>query len=109
MAGYSPDAPRYRIYDHATRRITTSVHVMFQDVPGFPPSMTADSMISDEPDTDSDRGSAPRSHPLDPDPRSASEALDLDRPSHLRSHPIRDTRGSYVRPPSRVFCHVLRP
>jgi hypothetical protein len=38
MIGYPPDAPGYRIYNSATRRITTSVHVVFhEDVPGFPP------------------------------------------------------------------------
>jgi hypothetical protein len=65
--GYSPDAPVYNIYNHATRRITTcyttcytSVYVVFQeDVPGFPPSLTADPLIYDEADTDSDPGSTP--------------------------------------------------
>jgi hypothetical protein len=30
MVGYTHDAPGYRIYNLATRRITTSVHVVFQ-------------------------------------------------------------------------------
>jgi hypothetical protein len=29
MAGYPHDAPRYRVYKPATRRITTSVRVVF--------------------------------------------------------------------------------
>jgi hypothetical protein len=36
MVGYPPDALGYHIYNPATRRITASVHVVFQkDVPGF--------------------------------------------------------------------------
>jgi hypothetical protein len=31
MVGYPPDAPRYRIYNPETRRIPTSVHVVFQE------------------------------------------------------------------------------
>jgi hypothetical protein len=95
IVGYPPDAPGYRT--------TTSVHVVFlEDVPGFSPSVTVDSPIFDAPDMDSDRGSAPQSHPYDldpiadedlrPDPPSAASAPPLsyhDRPSHLWSHPIR--------------------
>jgi hypothetical protein len=64
--------------------------------------MTVDSLISDVPDMGLDRGSAPQSHPLDLDPitdedlrtdppslASAPQLPDHDRPSHLRSHPIR--------------------
>jgi hypothetical protein len=54
------------------------VHVVPQeDVPGFPPSLTVDSLISDDPDMDSDRGSTPQSHPLDLDSQ-ADEELHLD-------------------------------
>jgi hypothetical protein len=68
MVGYPPDGPGYRIYNPATRRITTSVHVVFhEDVPGFLPYMTVVSLISDAPDVDNDRDSAPQSHPLDLD------------------------------------------
>jgi hypothetical protein len=46
MVGYPFDAPGYCIYNSAIRRITTSVHVVFQeDVPGFSPSLTVDSLI----------------------------------------------------------------
>jgi hypothetical protein len=103
MVGYPHDAPGYRIYNHATRRITTSVHVVFQDdVPGFSPTMAVDSLISDATDMDIDRGSAPTSHPLDldqmadedlnpdsPAAASTSPLPDHDHPSRLRSHPIR--------------------
>jgi hypothetical protein len=42
MVGYPIDAPGYRIYNPTTRRITTSVHVVFQeDVLGFSPSLTS--------------------------------------------------------------------
>jgi hypothetical protein len=51
--GESVSRPWYRIYNHVTRRITTSVHVVFQeDVPGYPPSMTVDSLIFCDPDID---------------------------------------------------------
>jgi hypothetical protein len=57
MVGYTPDAPGYRIYNLATRQITTSVHVVFQEeVSGFPPFRTTDSIICDDPDLDIDRG-----------------------------------------------------
>jgi hypothetical protein len=60
MVGYPPDTPGYRIYIPATRRITTSVHVVFhEDVPGSPLPMAVDSLISNDPDMGSDRGSAP--------------------------------------------------
>jgi hypothetical protein len=36
MVGYPPNAPCYRIYNPETRRITTSVHVVFREsTPGF--------------------------------------------------------------------------
>jgi hypothetical protein len=36
MVGYPPDAPGYRVYNPETRRISTSVHVVFQeDTPAF--------------------------------------------------------------------------
>jgi hypothetical protein len=31
MVGYPPDATRYRVYNPKTRRITTSVHVVFEE------------------------------------------------------------------------------
>jgi hypothetical protein len=36
MVGYPTAAPRYRVYNPETRRITTSVHVVFHEsTPGF--------------------------------------------------------------------------
>jgi hypothetical protein len=36
MVGYPHDAPGYRVYNPATRRITTSLHVVFQEnTPGL--------------------------------------------------------------------------
>jgi hypothetical protein len=57
MVGYPHDAPGYRVYNPATRRITTSVHVMFQETDlGCQPSRVTNSLISD--DTAVDNGSA---------------------------------------------------
>jgi hypothetical protein len=48
MVGYPPDAPGYRVYNPETRRITTSVHVVFQeDTPGFDTQPSVDSVITD--------------------------------------------------------------
>jgi hypothetical protein len=71
--------------------------------PGFFPSLTVDSLISDDHDMDGEHGPIPMSHPLDLDPH-ADEELHLDPlvatstpplhdhgcPSRLRSHPIRN-------------------
>jgi hypothetical protein len=64
--------------------------------------MAVDSLISDAPDMDSDRGSAPQSHALDIDPLANKDLYpdppfaasdpplpDHDRSGRLRSHPIR--------------------
>jgi hypothetical protein len=57
MVSYPSDAPYYRVYNPVTRRITTSVHVMFHEiVPGFLPSLDIGSLISD--DTETFSGSA---------------------------------------------------
>jgi hypothetical protein len=78
MVGNPPDAPGYRIYNPTTRRITTLVHVVFQeDVQGFPPSLTVDSPISGGLDTESDRGPSPQNHPLDLHTLNAYEELAL--------------------------------
>jgi hypothetical protein len=46
MVGHSHISPGYRVYNPATRRITTSVHVKFQEsVPGFGTSHPLDSSI----------------------------------------------------------------
>jgi hypothetical protein len=58
MVGYSQNSPRYRVYNPATRRIITSVHVKFQEsVPGFGTAHPVDSSVDvffdadDGPDT----------------------------------------------------------
>jgi hypothetical protein len=57
MVGYPFDAPSYCVCNPVTRRITTSVHAMFQEtVPGFYPYLDTDSLISNG--TDVDDGSA---------------------------------------------------
>jgi hypothetical protein len=53
MVGYPLDAPGYRVYNPETRRITTSVHVVFQEnTPGFGPRLPIDSVITDSSDDD---------------------------------------------------------
>jgi hypothetical protein len=48
MVGYPSDAPGYREYNHGTRRITTVVHVMFEEsINCFGISHVIDSTISD--------------------------------------------------------------
>jgi hypothetical protein len=48
MVGYPPDAPGYRVYNPETRRITTSVHVVFpKNTPGFGAGLLIDSVITD--------------------------------------------------------------
>jgi hypothetical protein len=43
MVGYPADAPGYCVYDPKTRRIATSVHVVFQDdIPGFGAQLSVD-------------------------------------------------------------------
>jgi hypothetical protein len=48
MVGYPTDAPGYRVYSPETRRITTSLHAVFQeDTPGFGTHLSVDSAITD--------------------------------------------------------------
>jgi hypothetical protein len=75
MVGYPPDAPKSRVYNYATRRITTSVHVVFQeDVLGFKPSTPIHSMIPYASNTANDHGHVPHPHPLDLDKHDADDA-----------------------------------
>jgi hypothetical protein len=47
MVGYPYHAPGYRVYNPVTRRITTSVHVMFKEiVPGFLATSQSDKHVS---------------------------------------------------------------
>jgi hypothetical protein len=54
MVGYAPDAPGYRVYNPKTRRITTSVHVVFhENTSGFGTRLPVDCVITDISDDDS--------------------------------------------------------
>jgi hypothetical protein len=51
MVGNLHDAPGYRVYNPETRRITTSVHVVFQEnTPGFGARLPIESVITCAPD-----------------------------------------------------------
>jgi hypothetical protein len=66
MVGYPPDAPGYRVYNPETHRITTSVHVVFQeDTPGFGTRLSIDSVITDSSDAEPPQDTSPQSHPID--------------------------------------------
>jgi hypothetical protein len=98
IVGYPSNAPGYRVYNRVTRRVTTSEHVMFQEmVPGFHASCEIDSLISD--DSDAADGSAKfllsnviSPHTMDIDNGPPLPCANL--PSRLRSHPI--SFGEYV-------------
>jgi hypothetical protein len=89
MVGSPTDAPGYCVYNPETRRITTSVHVVFhEDTPGFGTQLSVDSVITDSSD-DVPAQPNPQSYPIDitmPYPLPPSAAPRLPR---LRSHPIR--------------------
>jgi hypothetical protein len=88
MAGYPTDAPGYRVYSPETRRITNSVHVVFQeDTPGFGTQLSVESVITDS--SDDAPATSPQSHPIDitlPKPLPPHAAP---RQARLRSHPLR--------------------
>jgi hypothetical protein len=64
MVGYSHNSPGYRVYNPATRRITTSVHVQLKEtLPGFGTAHHVDSSIDVCADADV-IPIAPASHPL---------------------------------------------
>jgi hypothetical protein len=53
MVAYPLDAPEYRVYNPETRRITTSVHVVFhEDTPGFGKRLSIDLVITDSSDAE---------------------------------------------------------
>jgi hypothetical protein len=88
MVGYPIDAPGYRVYIQETRRITTAIHVVFQEnTPGFGAQLFVDLAINDP--SDDAPAASPQSHPidmslLDPLPPPAAR-----RQARLRSHPLR--------------------
>jgi hypothetical protein len=86
MVGYPTDALGCRVHNPETRRITTSVHVVFkEDTPGFGTRLPIDSFITDPSDDDSPLDTSPPSHPID------TPLFDPTAPRHarLRSHPLR--------------------
>jgi hypothetical protein len=98
MVGYPPYAHGYCVYNHVTRRITTSVHVIFQeDTPGFGASSATDSLITEAPYAACDLDQPIATHALvrdTPDATNGPPLLAAGHPSRLRSHPIR--LGDYV-------------
>jgi hypothetical protein len=90
MVGYSHNSPGYRIYNPATRRITTSVHVKFEEtMPGFGSSHHVASSIDVR---DNARAShvAPTNHPLtdlNMDTKDVVNVIEVDRPTRLRGPP----------------------
>jgi hypothetical protein len=88
MVGYPTNAPGYRVYNPETRRITTSVHVVFrEDTPGFGAQFSVDSAITDP--SDDAPATSLQSHPIDislPDPIPAHAAP---RQARLRYRPLR--------------------
>jgi hypothetical protein len=90
VIGYPPDAPRSRVYNPITPRITTSVHVVFQeDTPGFSASTSIDSVISGASDKASDHDYSPQSHPHNTnDVDAISHRRDTNRSPRLQSHPV---------------------
>jgi hypothetical protein len=94
MVSYPHDIPGYRIYNPATRRITTSVHVVFQETtPGFGAHQPIDSVITNASDADDPpNNNSPKFHLLALDTVATPNThhpLEADRPPHLMSHPIR--------------------
>jgi hypothetical protein len=88
MVGYPADAPGYRVFNPETRRITTSVHVVFQeDTPGFGTQLSADSVITDP--SDDALAASPQSHPIDITLLKLLPPHADPRQTRLRSHPLR--------------------
>jgi hypothetical protein len=92
MAGYPHDAHGYHVYNPATRRVTTSVHGVFQEAPpGFGARSPIDSVITDASDTGDAYDHSPQSHPLILDTRDVEDTPRMPeaaRATRLRSHPI---------------------
>jgi hypothetical protein len=90
MVGYSHISPGYRIYNPATMRITTSVHVKFEEtMPGFGSSHPLASSIDVCADAEAIRV-APASHPLtdlNMDTKDVVPMLEVERPTRLRGPP----------------------
>jgi hypothetical protein len=89
----APDALGYRLYNPATRLITTSVHVVFQEAtPGFGARQPIDSVTTDAPNIDDAHDTSSMSHPLALDTHGVPDTprpLEAARSPRLRSHLIR--------------------
>jgi hypothetical protein len=90
MVGYSYKSPGYRIYNPATRRITTFVYIKFEEsVPSFGSSHHVDSSIDVCADADVIHV-APASHPLTDlsmDTEDIVHVLEVDKPTRIRGPP----------------------
>jgi hypothetical protein len=85
VVGELVDAKGYRMYNPVTHRITTSVHVMFQEsVPGFGVYTETDSSIFGGSGVNCGSNTiVPLSHTISPPPQ-----MDVGRPSPIMSHPV---------------------
>jgi hypothetical protein len=69
MVGYPPNAHGYRTYNPEPRRITTSVHVVFQEnTHGFGARLPVDSVIADASDADDPPDTPLTFYPINPMP-----------------------------------------
>jgi hypothetical protein len=92
MVGYSQNSPGYRVYNPATKRITTFVHVMFQEnVPGRGISRNVLSSIKVFFDADNDSAAHVTPSPNDHDLAHSHGQIDtmheIDRRYRLRGPP----------------------
>jgi hypothetical protein len=112
LLGYPHDASGYRVYNSETRRITTSVHVVFQEeTPDLGARLPVNSAITDTTYADDPQDTSPKSYPLTPFPltpsRSPSSIPHLRPTAHFVSGvtPPR-TRGTNVILPAGP-CHGM--
>jgi hypothetical protein len=89
MVGYPPNALGYRIYNPETRRITTSVHVVFQEnTHDFGARLPVDSVIADALFDVDDPSDLLTSHPIDPFPLPQTRSPTLIRLLSRTAHPV---------------------
>jgi hypothetical protein len=106
MIGYPPHAPGYRVYNSETRRITTSVHVVFhENTPGFGTGLPIESVIADSSDDGSPHDTSPISHPIDTPVRSSTTSYSpASCSTPVAPTPLRGPCGPHVRLPADT-CH----
>jgi hypothetical protein len=89
MVGFPHDARGYRVYNPETRRMTTSVHAVFQEnTPGFGSHLPIDSAITDRSDDEYPQDVSPPSHPNDTTVSDPQPPPTAPRQTRLRSHPL---------------------